>query len=473
MSRHSDLAELLGVSPRQLAKTNAIEQDRYDARLYRDLLNASRELQDLAGRGTATWPALLQDIWAAFYKAAPELVPEEQMDLAHRTNRPFAERLLEDKTTAETRLITMLDELSAGIATVEAGKRLLEEIQKRPELQQAMEQAEQTLQAQDQGDEEQAQVLLQQATQGLQQAARELRRAVRQAVEAGREKAQEVQQVLGGWGLEPADLQRVPLAERLKLVERLTSYDMKRLADLIGRFRNLAKTRQKEKLKKERDELHGITIGADLGRVLPAELAMLRHPLRRLDFYRRFTEKQLLQYELRTREPQGRGPMIVLVDASGSMYGHKMDWASAVALALVDTAIRQKRRAAVIHFNTQIIQEVEFELGKKELEKFISVATVGSSGGTDYTPPLLRAVELILNVGYEKADICMITDGECKLDHEILKEFLEVKKRHNFRCWSVLIGARTSQELQKWSDRVWAIPNLSDEVAGELFEAVY
>jgi uncharacterized protein with von Willebrand factor type A (vWA) domain len=440
--------------------------------LYRDLLNASGELQNLVKESPATtFPALLQDIWAGFYKAAPELVPEKHVDPAYQANRPFIERFLEDKTTAEARITTMLDELSAGVATIETGRKFLEEIKQRPELQKALEKASAAMEENQPSAVKE--VLVDQAQQILKQSAREVRRAVRAAAEAGKEKAEELQQVLAGWGLEPGDLKRVPMEERLKLAERLTGPKLKKLADLVGRFRNLARVRQKEKLKKERDELHGITVGADLSRVLPAELAMIKHPLRRLDFYRRFTEGQLLQYELRTKEKLGRGPIICLVDASGSMSGERMDWAVAVTLALLDTATRQKRRAAVIIFNTRVLAEYEFGPGERDIEKFVAIATTGANGGTEYFPALARAVELINTINYEKADVMMVTDGACRVPDDFLQNFLISKKTLNFRVWSVLIGHDSPQELTRWSDRVWQTARPSEEVAGEIFEEVW
>lgn len=489
MPGHSNLSELLkatlekgvvsdlfGVSPALLARAvwqNNIDQDKYDCRLYGDLRAASTELRSLEAQGMATFPALLQDIWAIFYKANPELVPEGRVDAAHRINRPYVERMLEDKTVQEARLTTMLDELSAALATLEAGKRLLEEINQRPELKSAMNRLDFGSEAGEELSEELAAEALQEAQQMLQEAAREVRRAVRAATEAGRDKAQELQAALAGWGLEPGDLQRVPLEQRLELAQRLLRPQFKKLADLVGRFRNLARARQKEKLKKERDELHGITVGADIARVLPAELAMLRHPLRRLDFHRRYTEKQLLQYELRTREPQGRGPIVCLVDASGSMSGDPMAWAVAVALGLVDTAARQRRRAAVILFDTRVLAEYEFAPGERDVEKVVGIATTGTAGGTDYVPALQRAVELIGTDAYDKADVVMITDGVCQVPGEYLGKFLKAKEHFKFRVWSVLVGSDPYGELKRFSDRVWAVRRLTDETAGEIFEEVY
>lgn len=485
MSRHSNIDDimddLLGASKSQLRRWNEnnIAQDRYDNTLYAELLNASSELARLEEAAPlGTWSALLRDIWAGFYKASPELVPEEDLNPPYRANRPFVERFLEDKTTAEARITTMLDELSSAVATITTGQKLLEEINRREELKQALNQAAKARQAEIDGAPEIANELANQARQALQEAAREIRRTVRQAVQAGRDEANQLRSALAGWGLEPGDLSRGPLSDRLKLAECLLVPRFRKLADLVGRFRNLARTRQKEKLKKDRDELYGITIGADLSRILPAELAALDHPLRRLDFYRRFTERQLLQYELKARKPVGRGPMIVLVDCSGSMGGEPLDWAIAVLLGLFDTATRQKRSMVAIFFDTRIVQEIECKPGEKDPEKLMAMATIIVGGGTDYTPALSRAIELIAQDRYQKADVVMITDGICRLREPFLQHLFEEKRTKKFRIWSVLIGSHDPYgELSKWSDRVWPISELTDDTAtntaGDIFEEVY
>lgn len=475
----------LGISPETLrelaAKKNNVAQDSFDHRTYSELAAASAALRNLISRGKVsaaipTFPELLQDIWAAFYKAAPELVPEERMDgLFAALNRPIVERVLEDSATAETRLTTVLDELSAGLAALAAGQKLLGEIEDRTELREAGEKLRQADGEREiMGNEEAAAALIDEAKQQIQQAAREVRRAVREALDAGQEKAEEVQQALAAWGIEPGDLAKVPLSERMDLVNRLLNDPrLRKAADMIGRFRNLARQRQRDRLKRPPDELHSITIGGDLQHVLPAELVALRHPRLRLDFLRRLQERRLLQYQMRTRETQGRGPIVCCVDCSGSMRGHPMMWAAAVTMGLVDTAVRQRRRTAVIFFNTRILVEEEFTPGERDAEKFITIATQDAAGGTSYVPPLARAVELISISAYRQADIVFITDGVCQLDDRFLNVFLAEKKRLRFRVWSVLIGDDPYGELRRWSDKVWAVGWLSDDVAGDIFQEVY
>ncbi|OPX87898.1 MAG: hypothetical protein A4E53_02270 [Pelotomaculum sp. PtaB.Bin104] len=136
---------------------------------------------------------------------------------------------MEDPTTEQARLTTTLDELSAGLATLEAGRVLLDEIRSRPELEKAMKQAERAEQEQEKGNGPVAEGFSDLAKQALQQNARELRRAIRQATQAGKEKSEQLTEGLAGWGLEPGDLTQVPIEERLKLAERLMNHRMKML----------------------------------------------------------------------------------------------------------------------------------------------------------------------------------------------------------------------------------------------------
>lgn len=464
---------------------NNILQDRYDSTIFNDVKEASAKLRELinadatAWRKIPTWPALVQDFWATFYKANPELQDEERIDMAHKINRPFVERLLEDNTTAEARLVTMLDELSSALATIEAGNNLLQnDFMNSKDFKNAVKKVEQAVEYTKNGNEQGANQSMQEAQELLQANARGIRRAVREAIKAGKEKAEELQTALAGWGLEPGDLQAAPIENRLYIASKLTQTNLKQIADLVGRMRNFARACQRNKVKKERDEIYSITVGSDIHHALPVELALLSHPLRKLDFYRRFTEHQLLQYELQSKEKQARGPIICLVDMSGSMEGEPFQWAIAVALALVDTAKRQKRYAYSAFFNTEVKATFEFEPGKKNIEQFLNMATINVSGGTDYMPAINWAIETIeRDKDYKNADILMITDGICVIEQTAITAIKAAQKKFNFKSMTILLGNEKIEPLTEWNDKVWQCnyfdENAATEIAGQIFEEVY
>jgi uncharacterized protein with von Willebrand factor type A (vWA) domain len=476
----NSIDDYFGLSPATFkaltSQTNNVVQDSFDSTMFNDLMKVSDTFKQTANVSPISdepWKALLKDVWAGFYKASPELNQETNIDSLYKANRPFVEKFMEDPATAETRIHTMLDDLASGIATIEAAGKLNEELKNRPELKEALDGCKKAQKQQQQGDEEGAAQTMQQVQQSLQGAATEVRQAMRAAAKAGQKKVDDMEQTLSGWGLSTGDLKSVPLGDRLKLVDRITrDKRLKQVADLVGRFRNLAKAKQKDKVKKERDEIYSIKTGNDLEHVLPQELASLRHSTLKLDFYRKYTEKSLLQYDLKVKEPKGRGPIVACIDISGSMSGQPLDWAIAVALGLVDTAARQKRRSKVIFFDTEVKKEVEFAAGERDIHKIMDIAETGAAGGTKYEPALNSARQTIESVNYKNADIVFVTDGYCALTDEYLNEFNAAKKRMEFRCFTVLIG-NAAEGLKKWNDKVWAVQQLDEETAGEIFEEAY
>ncbi|MDA8344629.1 MAG: VWA domain-containing protein [Thermaerobacter sp.] len=388
----------------------------------------------------------MQDTFNAYYKLQPEIREEHQVAASHKGKRPYGERLLEDDATQQTRAFTQLDELAAAVATLETGKVLSEEIAKNPALDQSMENG----------------------TEPPPQAQGQLNKALRHAVKAGMEQAQDVQEQMISWGFDGSGLTQMPLGERIELARQLMPPRFKRIALLIGRLRNLARSKQGGSLKHLRDEYHSITLGDHIGRLLPVEMAALSDPLRKLDFGRRLLEHKLLEYEVRPIQREGKGPVICLIDASGSMSGNPIEWASAVGLALMDTARRQKRDFAAVFFDTQILAEFRFERGKAPPEEIFRFATIGANGGTSYEVPLSWALDVQAESKLRHADIVMISDGECAVSDEFFNRLMKTKKDRGLRIMSILIGGIPT-ELSKWSDRVWAVTAPDDEAAGEMF----
>jgi len=126
-------------------------------------------------------------------------------------------------------------------------------------------------------------------------------------------------------------------------------------------------------------------------------VSALGHPRRRLDFGRKYLERGLLQYELRPRPKNAKGPIICLIDASGSMGGDRIEWAAAVGLALLDIARSQKRDFAGAYFQGPGSQLQTFRFLHKEPydpREILRFATVGAGGGTDFEQPLGWALDV-------------------------------------------------------------------------------
>src|SRR5262249_56099088 len=98
---------------------------------------------------------------------------------------------------------------------------------------------------------------------------------------------------------------------------------LRRICELAGRYRRVAQSKQRRKATHGLDDMVGVVMDGDLGRLLPHELAKLAIPEFEDDTLRRLVERQVQCREYRSTEPVAKGPIIVSVDESGSMAGEK------------------------------------------------------------------------------------------------------------------------------------------------------
>jgi len=255
------------------------------------------------------------------------------------------------------------------------------------------------------------------------------------------------------------------LAARLKSDSRL-----KEIALLAGRFKRIAASKRRSKVKHGADEISDIEQGGDLARLLPSELVKLAHPKLRLAFMRNFVERSALQYQLIGNEPLGKGPMVVLLDKSGSMDGPRDTWATALALALLDEAQRERRMFALLCFDARVKFEAVVKPGEPLPEDALFTAC---AGGTEIADALERGLEIISsNPGpMKKADVVLITDGgsDTSAAPDLRKKAAEL----GVAILGLGIGVE-KEWLSPWCDHVQVIGDLNsidDRSAKALFAA--
>jgi Mg-chelatase subunit ChlD len=255
------------------------------------------------------------------------------------------------------------------------------------------------------------------------------------------------------------------LAARLKLDERL-----RRVATLAGRFKRIAASKRRQRVKHGADEVTDIEQGADLARTLPVELAKLSHRLLRLDFMRALLERQVLQYRLEGSASLGKGPLVVLLDKSGSMDGPRDVWATAVALALLDQAQRERRTYALLGFDSHVKFEAVVNPADALPEEGLFVSC---GGGTEIAAAIARGLEIIRTHpgALRKADIVLVTDGGS--DTSEARVLRESAAALGITILGLGIGVER-EWLAPWCDEVHAVTDLStvdDASATALFAA--
>ncbi len=253
------------------------------------------------------------------------------------------------------------------------------------------------------------------------------------------------------------------LSQRLKNDERLA-----RIAMLAGKFKRIAAAKQKAKVRHGADEVSDVELGSNLSRVLPSELVKLSHPLLRKAFLASLLEGRVMQYRLSGTDSLGRGPLVVCIDKSGSMSGQSDIWATAVALALLEVAQRQRRPFALVSFDGQVKHEARVEVGGQLPEEALFVSC---SGGTNITGTLARALSIIQESAgaMPKADVVLITDGESEAqDAPVIKQ---LAGQLGVTILGVGIGV-SAESLTPWCDEAHAINRL-DTVDDSAAEALF
>ncbi len=237
------------------------------------------------------------------------------------------------------------------------------------------------------------------------------------------------------------------------------------IAKEAGRLKLVAAKKQRAKPVHGRDEVVGVVNGDDLSLILPSELLLLNHPVLKMDFHRRFVERQLLQFEVHSTEKEGRGPIVVCLDSSGSMDGAREVWSKAMALATLEVAMRQKRAFRIIHF-TEVVNRIDdFPAGTVDPTKLMDSMAVFYSGGTRFAPALESAIEAMEKTPtLKKSDILFITDGECVVPDDFLEIYRAKKKTLGFTCYGIHVdapGDEPPHSLQEFCDTILGLGDVA------------
>lgn len=241
---------------------------------------------------------------------------------------------------------------------------------------------------------------------------------------------------------------------------------VRRICELAGRFRRFAQSRQRLKSLHGHDDMVGVVTDDDLARLLPHELAKLTDDDLELDFLRRFVEKQTMCRDYRAIEPVGKGPIIVIVDESGSMQGTKGETAKAIALAMAWIARQQKRWCALVAFSGgtegRRLELVPGQWNELDLCWWLE-AWLG--GGTSLDIPIVEVPRWYPNTD-GKTDMVCITDAIVSAPPEIIQNFQAWKAHVKCRMISVIVDSDDAGDLGKCSDEVHYTSDLGIDCIG-------
>jgi uncharacterized protein with von Willebrand factor type A (vWA) domain len=219
-------------------------------------------------------------------------------------------------------------------------------------------------------------------------------------------------------------------------------------------------------------ETRGVERSGEIGRMLPAEAALLSHPRLRLLWHARRAERALLTYrveglvtervlverevqeEIEGKRPRPqRGPIVAVIDTSGSMHGLPERVAKAVVLEALRTAHAEKRACYLYAYSgpSQILEH-ELSLTDDGLGRLMTFLSHSFGGGTDIGA-MTTVVERLKQESWKKADVVLVTDGEWGAPASVIAG-VNAAKSNGTRFHGVQVGNRGRTGLHSLCDPV-------------------
>ncbi len=500
-----------------------VDNDRWDRKYVNqmfdtvdDFLINHEKLSERVETGSPAWSDLFWELW----KYEPERLPSQDVRPDHLINWLVGDEMEGLKEFRKLKFMAEGDDVASAMACVDLRETLEQLFDKTKQLQDKMQEVMEQLRALNQLEEEQHDIdemveqwaagynpddaeeiqekqadgqrkiqelkdALMGEEQSLQSEVDAARSQIAQGLREGLDKANDNAEASSAasqlWSKDGDDVHRLSAQERFDLARRVQNDRFRHLLDLIGPVRRIMEEAQKRKVNRSQEEMYRVTMGDDLMRTLPSELVKLAHPVAKYDFFRKFTERSLPQYDMRGKERVGKGEIICCLDNSGSMAGQKEMWGKAVAICALHLARQQKRGFYGIHFGSAH-QIMTFDFGvdaEFSPSMVMDYAEYFFNGGTDFMRPLSLALDRLsaenAATGKIKGDIMFITDGQDKVDKTWLKNFKAEQKRLDFKVYGFLIGGIPGYgELEEICDgSLWTVADLLDPSAtSSMFGAI-
>ncbi|MFD8166827.1 VWA domain-containing protein [Streptomyces cellulosae] len=511
--------------------TTAVVAGPYDRVAWRDVYAQSAALRELSAQlltRHAHAPDLLTDVFLCAYQAAPRLRDRTVMAPSHLVHHQVVTALTQSPDFAALRRETAGDAYAAAMAVLaqasalrgllegsrEARERTGRADRARQEAEAAAAAVGEALrQAAEEADGQgevpaPAATAVRRAAEAAREAAGSARRedgaaaqamaaavpgvrsAARNAASAAAEAVRQEAALMRAWGVDAGETERMPFAERARLAERLRSGRLARWAELIGRFRQMAAGERARKVEHATGELVGVTLGDDLSRVIPSELAVLGVPELRAVFAARYAAGELMLYDSRGEQGTGKGAVIACVDTSHSMYAEgpggvtREAWSKACALALLDQARHAGRDFVGILFSAADKLQVFRFPGDRPapVTDVLDFAETFLGGGTDFQRPLGTAAKILEeefdSASRARGDIVLITDDACEVSENWTRLWNEIKRRLDFRLFGIAIATpdtatASGSVLESLCDNLRTVDDLTDvHTTADLFRVI-
>ena len=276
-----------------------------------------------------------------------------------------------------------------------------------------------------------------------------------------------------GW----KDMQR--LSELLKKLPQLRKViqQMGRMQDSDAEMESVSEQimRPVSRIEVERQEIptdvpietKDIERSDEISRMLPSEAILLGHPKLHLLWHAKRAERALFTYrrvgtdvreiehqridmvsdtQERQRPRPERGPIMAVIDTSGSMSGKPELVAKALVLEAVRTAHMEKRKCYLYLFSWgNNVLELDLSVTDAGLGRLMDFLGQSFGGGSDVDAMNL-VVERLKQPDWVKADVILVSDGEWSPSQSVLNGVTNAKQ-NGTRFHGVQIGNGSGMQM--------------------------
>jgi uncharacterized protein with von Willebrand factor type A (vWA) domain len=433
--------------PKIAPHPTALHLDEWGLRRGVDLLRDSEPLQQsLASVGARQ---AQEHAAADFHGVAFEVEPLLQEACVDPLRLQFLTQLLDTPEYRELHATTVLNEAASALASTVLAHQYAQLRQERQDDEKHKpERKEGKSTAKDQAFREEIRVL----------------RHVGQAVAEASREVEEAREAVAALGLGPGAPGSNDPRVIAALYRRLRSDPtLRRICALAGRYRRVAQSKQRRKTLHGLDDMVGVVLDGEVGRLLPHELAKLAIPELEDDTLRRLVERQLMCRQYRATEPVANGPIIVVVDESGSMAGDKAHTAKALALALAWIGRQQHRWIALVAYSGGSGERLlSLPPGRWNETALLDWLTDFIGGGSSLDVPIEEMPRYYqqLQAPVGLTDVLVITDALCQIPTDLQASFRAWKQQVQARLVALVIDSSPG-DLVAISDEIHRVGSLA------------
>ena len=420
--------------------------------------------------------ALMEQAFYGLYDPLTELSPappealEAESSLLHRAMEMEEYLSLRDEVYSD-RMASML---ATAAFSEELLSRLPDEVKKDlEENRKARQDAQEKIEQDPSGPEAweaaaKAQETLEKLRESLERNEAQIENAAATAMEKTEKDLKDGRKMLSNLGFSPTGgkLDKTDVRNMRRLAEILRGNEkLRKMIELIGSMERIVSDEKKRSVHGREQLVDYSRKELDLEDLAPEEFTGLGAPkgsALHTDFMIRLANNELLHCRFEGEAPEGRGPVIILKDTSGSMDGERLEFANALEFSIMSRMLKEKRKIISIPFSGSACWQVYEPKGKPSLDEILDHLSVNYCGGTDPYPPLQWAVDRILEKqDMKKAGILIITDGEFDFPPDDFMEKLRAARENpGVMIHSIVIGCEP-YGLKEFADRIVTVEDLS------------